>query len=174
MVTTDPLVFTPLTCSLLSVSIRTRTASLITDSSVACVKKLSTAYFRNIQGSVALRQLILDFRVLTLHLARPGFLKITNSTRWIDFSGPSLVSENSWERSSSQEKVNALETTVVRKGARQTDLYVEYSCICQLLSNMLICLCSVNYHYLIIYCNLYQFDLLIEMRKRSLLCFAFS
>lgn len=74
------------------------------------------------------------------------------------------------------EKFNILETSEVIKDPHKQffALYVlAFVSYCQN-PEIFICLCSVNCHPLIIYRNLYQFNLLIERTKRFYLCCAFS
>lgn len=99
-----------------------------------------------------------------------------NSAEQFDFSGPLLILEKSWKKLIRSEEFHALVTAVVIKDPVRQSFTVNALVFVSYCQNpeIFICLCSVNYHPLIIYSNLYQFYLLIEMRKRFLLCCAFS
>lgn len=82
--------------------------------------------------------------------------------------------EVSWKILVSTEKFCAFEAAAVIKDSGRLPLTLNALAFASYCQNpeIFICLCSVNYHSLIIYSNLYQFHLLIEIRKRSLLCCA--
>lgn len=74
------------------------------------------------------------------------------------------------------EKFNILETSEVIKDTHKQFFALHALAFVSYCQNpeIFIRLCSVNYHPLIIYGSLYQFNLLIERTKRSYLCCAFS
>lgn len=73
-------------------------------------------------------------------------------------------------------KFNILETSEVINDPHRQFLALHVLAFVSYCQNpeIFIHLCSVNYHPLIIYRNLYQFSLLIERTKRSSLCCVFS
>lgn len=76
---------------------------------------------------------------------------------------------------SDQKKCNILETSEVIKNSPRQFLALHVLAFVTYCQNpeIFIYLCSVNYHALIIYKNLYQFNLLIQRTKRSSLWCAF-